>query len=220
MAAAQPSLLVHHHWNLVEVHAGTNSPVPSPNGVVEPGEGLRFELSISFDPPVGSLVNWSGPPEPGSGTIAALSAIAFSLEPSAAPAQGAWTHLSQIAGWLGTPGVSTPHGAVSGIFIGQLASGALNQGNPIENIWAGVWTPASYEPRIVEWYRFQTGPLPNVHGAILAQYGTDPTTGQPLYTALHAFTPFYFLPVAIVPSPASGSLVALVFAGALLRRRR
>jgi hypothetical protein len=219
-ALAQPVVgEIIHHWNLVEVHAGTNTPVATQNGLLEPGEAMRFELTVSFTPAVGTNVNWQPwPPAPGSGTVAGLYTLNFDFLADGNP-PGTWSNFAIAPGWAGGTSTGLPQGAISP-FIGQvITSGTIaNPANPIERIWQGIWTPQSYEPRTLQWRR--QSPVAQIpFGGLIFQYGTDPTTGAPLYTSFGAWTPAYLLPVTIIPAPATGIVLA---AGSFImfRRRR
>lgn len=210
---------IHHHWNLVEVYAGTNTPVAKPNGLLEPGEALRMELTVSITPEVGSVVNWSpSPPEPGHGTVAGLAAMHFDLL-SIGDTWGTWSHMSRAPGWGGSNGTPESNGWVRVIHAFQLASSSApaNPANPIEKIWQGVWVPHSYQPRVVEWYRDFMG-FPPAHGGLYVQYGIDPVNGGPLYTTFRSWTPAYTVQVTIIPAPGAGAVI--VGGLAVLGRRR
>jgi hypothetical protein len=91
-----------------------------------------------------------------------------------------------------------------------------NSTNPIQNIWQGVWTPASHSDRNVLW---QTRPGISAGGqsvSILIQYGTDPS-GNPQYVGKFVGGTYGSTTIPIIPAPAS--LVAM-FALFLQRRRR
>jgi hypothetical protein len=207
-----------HHWNLVEVHAGTNTPVPMPNGLVEPGEALRFELTVSFTPPVGTLVNWEPrPPAPGFGTVAGLRGVGINFVASG-DATGIWSHFARPPGWLGSTN-PMPNGWIQPLQVWQLLGGGItpNPANPVAQIWQGVWTPSSYEPRTIQWRREPTTSL-HPYGDLAFEYGIDPSTGHALYTMFAAASPQYSLPVTIVPAPASA--LALAASAFLITRRR
>jgi hypothetical protein len=208
-----------HQWNFVQVHAGTNTPVANQNGLLEPGEGLRMELTISFTPEVGTLVNWGSYPPPGSGTVAGLATVFFELENNG-DASGQWSHRSIAPGWIGSTGIPQPSGALSHLQIGQVANSAApaNPANPIENVWQGVWTPDSYTPRTVTWRREPPPAALFPYGSLFYQYGIDPNNNGPLYRSLPVWTPAYSLPVTIIPAP--GAAITTLAGALLLARRR
>jgi hypothetical protein len=202
----------------VEVHAGTNTPVANPNGLLEPGEALRFELTLSFDPPVGSPASWTPPPGSGSGIIAGLGYAQFHFQPLG-DAAGTWSHLHRAASWtIGVAPEPQPAGDVNHIALGQVpAPGSLpDPANPIQSIFHGVWQPTSYTARTVNW-RANSAVTGGGYGLLYAQY-IDPATNQPALVGLNATTPLYHLPVHIIPSPATG--LAILLASPLLCRRR
>jgi hypothetical protein len=208
-----------HHWNFIEVHAGTNTPVAAPNGLLEPGEAMRMELTVSFTPVVGTPVNWSGSPPPGSGTIAGLHTIFFDLL-SNGDTTGAWSHRTPPPGWIGSNGQPQPDGTLTNIQIGQIPilTTPIISSNPVERIWEGVWTPSSYEPRTIHWRRELPITSHPHFGTFFCQYGTDPTTGAALYATVYGHTPAYLLPITIIPAP--GGALTIAIGGVVLARRR
>jgi hypothetical protein len=96
-------------WRLIEVAAGTNTPVGVSNGVIEPGEAARLELTATITPGIGSPVTYTPPPAPGVGILAGLGDFSLDLAASANAGAGSWSFLGRRAGWaLG--GVGTPVG--------------------------------------------------------------------------------------------------------------
>ena len=159
-AAAQER--VDYTVNFVEVLAGTNAPVPTPNGILEPGEAARLSVSVSFTPAVGTTVAYTPPPSPGIGTMAGFGSMVVDLcvGPRNSPSPsgfGTWSFVQRAPGWaFGDPG-NVFFGS-GGAYFSYLQAGQFvpppmtaNPANPIPDIWLGVWTPASYSDRSVLW---------------------------------------------------------------------
>jgi hypothetical protein len=130
--------------------------------MLEPGESARLSITALITPPIGSPATYSPPPSPGIGTIAGLSAIFLDLavgsqfNPSPSGA-GSWDFIHRAPGWaLGSQGWPTTNGALTWIQAGQftLPGNTANSANPINDIWQGVWTPASYSERNTVWQIF------------------------------------------------------------------
>jgi hypothetical protein len=215
-SAQSPSLSA--SLNFLEVFAGTNTPVPNPNGVIEPGEAARIELTIALSPPVGTHVQTAH----GAGILAGLYYIIYDLRGSMA-AEGSWSHLTRAPGWaLGGPGEPQAGGAlVAGLSAGQtLPPGALaNPQNPIEQIWSGVWTPAAYTARTTIFQVDHPSPPPATGSAhVIIQTGTNPN-GSPIYSSL-PFIPSQFGSVQVPVIPAPGTLGGWLLAFLVFNRRR
>ncbi|MFN0132059.1 MAG: hypothetical protein ACKVW3_05950 [Phycisphaerales bacterium] len=213
--------LVTSNLRFAEVVAGTSTPVASPNGLIEPGEGVRLILDVSFSPPVGSSTTYPTPPPPGVGTIAGLSEVLFDLlgEPAA---QGTWSSIFRPLEWrIGGPGVPQAGGTElraaavgQAIFAGQTA----NATNPIPAIWQGTWTPASYTTRNVTWRSAGALAGGNNTTSLYIQY--DIVQGQPQYISKYVPGQFGSVVVPIVPAPGFGAIVLGGGCLALRRRRR
>ncbi|MBL9030369.1 MAG: hypothetical protein JNM80_01505 [Phycisphaerae bacterium] len=207
-------------WRFAEVLAGTGTPVASPNGLIDPGEGVRLILDVSFSPPVGSTVIYNPPPPPGVGTVAGLAEVFFDLL-GGPTAQGTWSNIVRAPGWaIGSSGGSQAGGAeIRGAAVGQfiLPGATANAANPITAAWQGTWTPTSYATRTVTW---QSRPAVGSGGnatSLLIQFGVLPT-GEPQYVGTFVAGQFGSVAVPIVPAPGVG-VVALAGAAALVRRR-
>jgi hypothetical protein len=211
-AAAGSQVTLDYHFTTTEVYAGTTTPVANPNGLIEPGEGVLFQLTVSFAPPVGTAL----PAFPAPGTVAGLHEFVFHLVPRSGSGEGTWSHFAAAAGWIGQQGQG-PSGALSAALRqfplpGQFA----DPQNPVINGLSQVWTPASYEPRVVDW-EVQAGSYLG-WGGVLVQVGTHPQ-GGPIYNAASAsFAPIRSFPVSIIPAP--GAAVVLVAGMMLMRGRR
>jgi hypothetical protein len=212
-AAQAQTPIVMTSWSFTEVYAGTNTPVMNPNGVIEPGEAARIELTVSFEPAVGT-------PLP-QGTVAGLFGLTCDLVGSNM-AEGMWSHLERREGWaVGDVGFPSPDGtAVRYIMVGQFpqAGATANPENPIEKIWWGVWTPDMYDARATVFQGMHTSPPPTSSSAsLMVQNGVGPG-GEPLYGVLNAQVQFGGLQIPVVPSPATAAVLGA--AGLLTARRR
>jgi hypothetical protein len=198
-----------------EVVAGTNTPVPNPNGVLEPGEAALIEMSIAFTPPVGSFIQTPAV----QGTVAGLGTILYDLIGTNG-AGGSWTHLGVAAGWLGWPGeVDIGGAAVRNLSVLQRpAPGTMaNSQNPVDSIWRGVWTPSSYAARTVIFQTDVTTPPP--FGGIshlLLQIDPVPTYNL----LLNVFTQHGAVHIPIVPAPGTLGVMLLMLAACGQRRRQ
>jgi hypothetical protein len=221
-AAAQE--LVTFSLSFVEVVAGSpgaGTPVANPNGLLNPGEAARLEVSITITPGIGSPVTFVPPPAPGSGTIAGLASIYFDIVGSGDNGgAGVWSGLSRAPGWaLGGVGLPSPLGdRVSAAQAGQFVfpGATANPANPVEAIWRGVWTPSSYAGN----YAFTALPPlspATAFSSILIHYGLDPG-GNPLYIGKFVATQFGgSVQVLVVPAPAA---IPLLLAPLFARRKR
>jgi uncharacterized protein (TIGR03382 family) len=226
VAGTLPSVLAQTPWlhfslTLTEVEAGTATPVANPNGLIEPGEGVLFELaSLRFEPEVGTIVQTSG----GSGPVAGLFGFGAMLW-GAGGAEGAWSNIYRAPAWsaLGHPPyVGTGGASLGPITLGQIPFPSANPQNPIQGAFRAVWTPASYVPRTMYWI-FENAAHGNF-ADILVQVGTDPTTGLPVYSGFSipqaSSSGNRLNEVHIVPGPSTAALIALAAAGVVHRRRR
>jgi hypothetical protein len=200
-------------WSFTEVYAGTNTPVANPNGILEPGEAARIELTISFSPPVGTAL--------AQGSVAGFQSLRCDLI-GFGDAGGAWSHFERPPLWaLGHAGFPDPGGeAVREIGVGQFPwpPGTLvDPQNPIPMIWSAVWVPDSYLPREVVFNSTITSPPPTVSSsALFVLTGAVP---EPQYSVVAAYTVFGTVHIPIIPAP--GSVIILgIGAAAALRRRR
>lgn len=230
-AAAQEHVDFTLSW--LEVIAGTNTPIANPNGILEPGEAARLSISVAFSPPVGTITTYPMPPPPGIGIVAGFGGMWEDLvaAPGGSPigaARGKWTFIHTAPGFaLGGSGTPTGGGAaVMGIGAGQfiLPGGTPNPANPIPNIWTGVWTPDSFEPRATKWLLHSTNSNKHLRPwfphetrpYLLLQYGMDPG-GNFQYVAKFVPGTYGSTTIPIIPAPASLLAVSALF---LQRRRR
>lgn len=221
-AAAQESIT--YTLNFVEVIAGSpapGTPVPFPNGVLEPGEAARIQLSVTINPGIGSTTTYTPPPPPGAGTIAGLGSVFFDLvgfgDQNGA---GTWAGLARASGWaLGGAGTPSALGdRVTACQAGQfvLPGATANSSNPVVNIWRGIWTPQSYNGNY--WFTaFPAAAGGANHSSILVQYGVDPD-GNPQYVGKYVAAQFNTIQVLVIPTPAT--VAALAPIPFLLARRR
>jgi hypothetical protein len=211
---AQGQVTLDYHFTTTEVYAGTTTPVANPNGLIEPGEGVLFQLTVNFAPPVGSVLPGFPPPA----TVAGLGGFYFHFVPRDGSGDGMWSHFALAPGWLGANGGPIGGGVLNSAWLEQvpMLGQPADPRNPLVNGWSQVWTPASYEPRTVNW-EAQPGSFIG-WGFVLVQVGTDPQ-GGPIYNAANAsFAPIRSFPVSIVPAP--GAAVVLVVGMMLMPRRR
>lgn len=212
--------LVIYSFSFVEVVAGTSTPVPVSNGVVEPGEAAQFRLTATVVPGVGSPATYQAPPPPGQGTIAGLGVIAFDFLGSPM-AQGTWSHLRRLPGWA--IGGSWPLPDGSGTLTNQagqfvLPGATANSTNPLVDLWRMVWTPASYHERTVVFQSQGAQAAGPNHSSILIQYGVGPSN-EPLYVGRFVDGQFGSVQVPIgIPSPGGLVVVGLALLGC--RRKR
>jgi MYXO-CTERM domain-containing protein len=211
VCAAQES--INHTWRVVETYYGSPTPLPNPNGMVEPGESALLQLSIDITPGVGSPMTYTTPSGIGVGTVAGFAADRFDLVASAG-GEATWSVLPRRQGWaLGVAG--TPWaGGVNRVGFGQFVwpGNVANPENPIEAIWQVLWTPASYLPRRVA---FHIDPEPDTP-SVYIEFGRDPK-GVPLYIGRQVHRGGQMGgQIVVVPGPAG----AFVLAGAALWRRR
>jgi hypothetical protein len=208
----QTQVSLDYSFSMTEVHAGTNVPVSSPNGVIEPGEAVLFRLTVSFTPPVGTVIPGLPPPS----TVAGLSWFFFHFGSLAGGHEGTWSHLALAPGWQGR-GVGSPSGWLEAeLYQFPLAGQTADPQNPVVNGWSQVWTPNSYAPRTINWLA-QPAAFGG-WGGIFVETGTHPQ-GGPLYTPVNTFqAPSHLFPVTIIPGP--GSFAIGLWAGALASRRR
>lgn len=211
-AGAAGQGLVVHNWRVEEVIAGTEVRVEDANGVIEPGEAARFTLSVEFDPPVGTIVPYTTP-EPGVGPVAGLLSQCFALA-SPVGGEGEWSHVRRAEGWEGA--FAAVPGFVSIQAWQDVEAGPMSAQNPVGDLWSAVWTPAGYEPRVVEW-RSQVSCMAGT-SKLAVSLGRDPGTGQEMYTFVRVPTEYGVAPVVIVPAP--GTLALLAAAGLFVMRRR
>jgi hypothetical protein len=219
-AATAQTGQVTHTLRWMEVNPATNTPVPNPNGILEPGEGARIMLDLSFTPQVGSPLAYGSPPT-NVGVVRGLRHDFFDLWGSGGT-EGNWMHRARHPILpLGDNGYIMGDGSLAGV---QVVSSQPGSGpwlpdpmNPINVAWQGVWIPSSYTPRLS---RFQTARVTAQfpHGNLWVQDGFDPTTGDPLLFMAWAERTFSSVQIPIVPSPATSAL--LIGAGLLAPRRR
>jgi hypothetical protein len=190
VASAQ-TLQVQFSLRFVEVFAGTNTPVPLPDGVLQAGEAARLELTVSFSPPVGTQVPYTPPPPPGVGAVAGFGFVCFSVQGLAPNAQGSWSFQSFAPGWPFASSTYQTPTSIEGVMVGQfpLQGQTANSTNPIDPVWRAVWTPAHYQPRTAIFASTTVSTLCEGGAArILLQYGSEPGTGHPYYIPVPAMS--------------------------------
>lgn len=224
-AAAAAQVSITYSWTWSEVLAHSSTPVSSPNGLIEPGEGARLSLTTTITPGIGSTVTYTPPPAPGFGRLAGLGRVHFDLLGSGALG-GGWSSISRTSagfnwGW-GEPGTGQPSGDLLSAQAGQYVfqGSVAIPDNPIIGIWRGTWTPADYTPRLAAFQSTAAAAAGPNHSAVLIEYGEDPSPQGPFYVG--SFVPGLFGntgPIPIVPAPASPVLLCLCGLAAARRRR-
>jgi hypothetical protein len=237
-ASGQELFQVHYSW--LEVNAGTITPATGPfagNSIVDSGEGARLRVGVSAlingASAVGQTTAYSTPSPGGIGTVRGLgSAVYDFLGDNAAPsAQGAWRWLAHGgAPWAIGNSPPMTFAAGAGVLIGgaQFVVPGMSA-NPVNNnqaIFSGVWTPASYAHRVVNWRAWSSQSVPaGEDNSILFSYGIgtgSASTGEPfnydLIAGKYIDTDFgQGLHIPIAPAPASFAALGLLAAGS--RRR-
>jgi len=203
-STASADLSVTYSLSFTEVLAGTSTPVTAPNGVIEPGEAARVALTVTIAPGIGSVLTYTPPPLPGSGTLAGLASVYFDLNQTNALG-GTWTLLTRASGWaLGSRGTGNADGSLSAGQAGQfvLPPATANAANPIVDIWSGTWSPSTYSSRTAV---FTCVPSLGADGgdcAVLINYGDDPL-GHPQYVGWFLSGTPGSVHIPIVPAPSS-----------------
>ncbi len=239
-AAAQEVVSITYSW--VEVLAGTTTPVPAGparNSIVETGEGARIRLGVTAlingSNAVGQTIAYTNPSN-GIGTVRGLGTVTYDLvgDLNAATANGAWSSLlgadvpftNGQTGGTAQPGGSSVFGMGGSQFIGP--GGSVNNTNNNVQVFRGVWTPASYANRTVNWKAGGSSLAPAGQGnSVLLAYGLastfnaagDPITFDQLVGKYIGVGTGNGLNIPIAPAPSSLALLGL---GALVAggRRR
>jgi hypothetical protein len=198
-----------HHLSFTEVDAATRLPVANPNGIIEPGEAARVSLSISFDPPVGSIVYaWHNPTEP-------QTVVAFCYSKAEVIASsGAWSHPQLAPGWNFTGMPTAANGRYAILDAAQNHVNA-NTSNYIMDIWHAIWTPTIYTNGMTLIYTWPRGISPLNSSAIWLrdpQWNHSPASVNTQIAEI-------LIPTSAVPAPGTG---VVVLGGLLIcgRRRR
>jgi hypothetical protein len=192
------------------------------DGIVQPGESALITMNVSFTgqntvgsfaPPVGTF---------SSGTIRGLGAGFVDLTGTAnngGNANGNWDVTDAIdPTWdlIGSAAWGTPASAGSNlqnVQFGQFPTGpnAINTTNPINAVWHGTWTPASFTSRTVT---FTVG-----DGAASGGFGASVLfrTGSSSLASAFALESYGNVTIPVAPAPASLALLGL---GGLVAGRR
>jgi len=228
----QEVVTVSYSWS--EVVAGTLTPVSSPNGVLEPGEGARIGLNIyqtiNETNAVGQTTTYVPPPPTGVGTNAGTGSMLYTLHGTGGDASGAWfgRAVRPSLAVQNSSGTILDAGATIDNFGGAqfLAPGGVaDSANPLVDVFRGVWTPASYTPRTINFKSSDGHGAPHAYTGILVIYHWTELKGPPWvlpnYITKYADANYGVgVNIPIAPVPASGLPVALAGACALRRRRR
>jgi len=245
VASAQETFQV--FYTFEEVNAGTVTPVAVPNGVIDPGEAARIRMGITAlvngSNAVGQNTTYTDPAPGGTGTIKGIGSFVYDLvgDNNAATANGTWGGF--IGGFVGptgngapfsagtvSPGIPQPGGnTILGLGGSQfIASGAGVTANGTNNnvqIFRGVWAPASYANRTVNFAARASTLVPaGEQNSVLVAYalGTDQNTGDEfdIYVGKYIGSTFgNGVNIPVAPAPSSLALLGL---GALVAggRRR
>jgi hypothetical protein len=231
------------------VVAGSVTPVGSPNGVIDPGEAARIRLGVTAlrngTNAVGQNTSVNNPQtgQPVTGTIKGIGSLTYDLvgDNGAATANGTWGGF--IGGFVGPtgngapfsagtvspgtvqPGGSAVHGMGGAQFIASGAGVTANGTNNNVQIFRGVWQPASYAQRTVNFAARASVLVPvGEQNSVLVAYalGTDQNTGDEfdIYVGKYIGSTFgNGINIPVAPAPSSLALLGL---GALVAggRRR
>ncbi len=181
------------------------------NGVVEPGEVVEMSVGARFTPGVGQPTVWNNyPGSTGvSATVVAFAGSRIDVIGIQGSSSGSLTWLIPPLVNVGLPGTLEPlTNSVLDSWAAQLLDppSPLWQMNPME-IWRGVWTPASFEPRMLA---YRVHPL---EGFIFVW------AGYPLPVAENTINTGSQASIQIVPEPGVAIVLAIA-AGAVARVRR
>jgi hypothetical protein len=176
-AMAQETVVVSYSWS--EVIAGTLTPVSSPNSILEPGEGARIGINvyqtINGTNAVGETTTYTPPPPPGVGTNAGTGAMLYSLHGTGGDATGSWfgRAVNPSFAYLISTGTILDSGATIDNFGGNqfvAPGGTANSSNPLVDGFRGVWSPASYTPRTINFKASDGHGASNPYTGILVIY--------------------------------------------------
>jgi hypothetical protein len=232
-----PPVTITYHLTFTEVSAqAPYAPVASPNGLLEPGEGARFEITASMSPPPGTRVTYDRPwgvGHAGAGYIGGFWSGDVNLtgDGGGAGAAGVWivNHNSAPPGDPNRLGVLPPFDAGAPLSNGTPISGgasvvdiqpaqfginipAVNSASPTPAMWRGVWLPQGHVPRTIP-FQLSLGSL----GLPPAFFAVDDSISIPM--ALQAVGAFEQpLELHIVPAPATA--LVLGAAGFIVGRSR
>lgn len=244
-ASAQETFQV--FYTFEEVNAGTVTPVAAPNGTIDPGEAARIRLGITAlvngSNAVGQNTSYTDPAPGGTGTIKGIGSFVYDIvgDNGATTANGTWGGF--IGGFVGPTGNGAPFSAgtvspgtvqaggnsIFGTGGSQfIASGAGVTANGTNNnvqIFRGVWQPADYSARTVNWRARASVLVPaGEQNSVLVAYalGTDQNTGDEfdIYVGKYIGSTFGTgVNIPVAPAPSSLALLGL---GALVAggRRR
>ena len=193
------------------------------NGVVEPGEGARFSLTVLMTPGVGAIISYSG----GGAATGALRGIGSGFIDliGASGAQGVWTGMTIDENWDLT-GAGLGHGTpasggaqLRNIQFGQfpVTNQYVNTTNPIVDVFEGIWTPASYAARTTGWSLSPAVPTNGIPSSVVIRPNNS---GSPVEMVASLSDLGQPLSVPIVPAPPAAMLVGIAIVVAPRRRLR
>lgn len=228
----QEVVTVSYSWS--EVVAGTLTPVSSPNGVLEPGEGARIGLNIyqtiNEANAVGQTTTYVPPPPTGVGTNAGTGSMLYTLHGTGGDASGSWfgRAVRPSLAVQNSPGTILDAGATIDNFGGAqfvAPGGVADSANPFVDVFRGVWTPASYTPRTINFKSSNGHGSSNAYTGILVIYSWIEIE-QPPWVLPNFLTKYVNadygggVNIPIAPVPGTGLPVAVAGACAFWRRRR
>lgn len=242
-ASAQEVVVMSYSWR--EVNAGTNTLVASPNSILEPGEGARIVVSLNAlvngANAIGAQVNLTNvqtSPTNGqtysSGTVAGIGSFVYDIvgDAGGATANGNWNSLvggTAPFGTGSTPGIPQGGGAIVQAFGGGQSPSpgtTANGTNPVAQAFRGVWNPASFANRTVNFLGRASVAVPaGQSSGMVVKYSVntsvdpeDPATWSDEYVGKYfAVSGGNALSITVAPAPSS---VALLGLGALVAGRR
>jgi hypothetical protein len=208
-------------YTMTEVLAGTSTPSNMSPGVIEPGEGVRFTINMSWDEPIGASGTFGTFFGPVSGQVVGWRYSNFTFicpteftdhtidDPGSIGAIAAATgfNASMSLAFL-TPNLDVESTSLFGV--------PVNQFQPLVSF---TWTPGVYTPRTVNWYVADHGLAGGAtgigHAFVVQHQNQGGATISDIAAALSNFAPAPS--VVIVPAPAS---LVLLASGAMAMTRR
>jgi hypothetical protein len=187
------------------------------NGIVEPGEGAAFSLTVLMTPTINTIIHYSGG-FAGVGRLRGVGYCWFDLLGSGG-CEGSWTDIIIDESWDIYPaGHGAPAGGGSelrGILFGQyVVTDVWNTANPLIDVFRATWTPADYAPRTAGW---TMAPSNGVGSGVLVR----PNNAGNWVELVQCLSDFgQPLSIPIVPAPPGAGAIALGGVVAAGRRRR
>jgi hypothetical protein len=209
------------------------APVLNPNGILEPGEGARFNFNGTLNVAPGTAITYSSTLNPGSSGSGFLGGfwggnLNLTGDGGAASAAGTWVLSANTVPGTNPNRLGTVPPFASGNLNGSTAAGGarvenispaqfspdpstLNSASPTPTMWRGLWIPTDYASRTVT-FQLGAGSL----GLPTTLWATDTLSPTPaIFNANSNFGTAVQVP--IVPAPSSLALLGL---GGLVAARR